>query len=595
MLETPFLLNSIVLVGYITALLLEIADPIALLVTCTIISVQVSGYADHRHISTVLHAMAHPVLYLLVALSLFSRLFSHSRTSRTLQIPQTSNFIRVLIGIIVITLFFSSFLNNALIVSTMIPLIQTYTSQCGIRSGPLLLALSFSSMLAGTVTLLGSSTNLIAASLLEPEISLHLTSMTVPSILTALLSSIYLLVVIPIYSKWANIGRCIGGVPELRIDLLCLEVTPESVCIGNTVRDASFQEMGGAQLCGIQRGKTFIVHPPRSFTTIHGGDRLIYVRTGPSTELESSLLIERGLITLPLDTISHLPNIAYGTIPKYMAYLNGKTVAEVGLKQNHGLIVLALLRGGSLIQTGISTVRMQKGDLMIVYGIHRPESLTKHLEKFCRGVHVLASSSRQPPQEVTYKTDLLLVIILASLIVSEQVPALDIHLTSLFIILVIHVTQLLGATGVHDAITDYKGVLIGTVASLGLSASLNATGFSRILSPYVEHLTTLSPWKMTMCFHMISSMCSLLFSNAAVVSILIPLLKLVLSNDIPLLRTVSIAVIHGASCCFASPTGYHTNLMIYHIGGLRCRDFLLVGLPLHIITSCVFASMVQSV
>jgi di/tricarboxylate transporter len=58
---------------------------------------------------------------------------------------------------------------------------------------------------------------------------------------------------------------------------------------------------------------------------------------------------------------------------------------------------------------------------------------------------------------------------------------------------------------------------------------------------------------------------------------------------------LSITLIHGASCCFASPTGYHTNLMIQSVGGYRCRDFITLGLPLNLFCSIVVASLVYGI
>ena len=599
--------NMAVLVFYGVTLIGEFLDPITTLVLTTALSIQVSGAGNVKHISDVLATMANPVLYVLGALALVSYLFTYTRLAydlRRLLLSSNAHSMFILLTIIL-----SSILNNALVVSSLIPIVQAYAIKRSEHSAPLLITLSFSSMLAGTVTLLGSSTNLVAASLLEPEIELGLFALAIPALVTALVGSLYLLYIVPIllgsYCKPASTQTktCMGSPPvELRVHLNFLEIAATSPTIGHSIRDAGIQEVAGSQLCGIQRGDTFLVAPPRSYTILQAGDRLTYVTTSHSHHIPQDILSQKQFIEV--SDLEEAPTIACGVVPRQGLWglgggnsnIHQKTVAELDLKTNYGLILLGIVRDDNMIQAGLSSEQFRSGDLIVVYGNYK---VSHQLQKICHRVHLLSEpipldSETLNPSRPSHSIDLVLLFALAYLVCSDQIEILNMNLAGLAILTLLPCTPWLSHSETTRAFQSYQSVLIGTMASLGLSASLEATGFSVYFAPYLESLWALPLWPLLFSFHMLSSMCSLLLSNAAVVSILIPVIKRLAMGDLPKLRPVALAVIHGASCCFASPTGYHTNLMIHHIGGLRCRDFLRVGLPLHILTSVVYSGYITS-
>lgn len=95
-----------------------------------------------------------------------------------------------------------------------------------------------------------------------------------------------------------------------------------------------------------------------------------------------------------------------------------------------------------------------------------------------------------------------------------------------------------------------------------------------------------------MLVHVIVSFVSLLLSNSSVVSIVLVVIMSSLEDRPALLLPYTLVTIHASSSCFASPIGYHTNIMVSGIGNYNMKDFLKLGLPLHIISSALFPFLI---
>ena len=169
------------------------------------------------------------------------------------------------------------------------------------------------------------------------------------------------------------------------------------------------------------------------------------------------------------------------------------------------------------------------------------------------------------------------------------------NINSILILLILYTCQIITDNNLTTSLTKYKHVIFGTTASLLISSCLQANGIINIISDIITVFIKLPSFYLFFTMHLFSSVASLFLSNVAVVSILIPAIKITCSNDNILLYKLMCCIIHGASCCFASPTGYHTNLLINSIAGYQCKDFMKVGIPLHLITSITFSITIYNI
>lgn len=594
---------SCILLGFVTILLLDIINTnIALYLTTILIMVIIPLVSTTVTINSLLVNSVNPILILLSILGILAKLSTNSRIIqqfRTMLSNQTNPW-KVLAIVIVISTSSSSFLNNALIVSLTIPILQEVSRLKKWNPSTFLMALSFSSMLGGTITIIGSSTNLIAQSLLEPNLQLGMFSLTGVSLCCAVVGNMYLWVATKLYLDNKNNTGCRRqSRPGVNINIQLCEIPELSHLNGKIISQTDILEIDGYQLCGIQRGNNFFGLPPRNSHVLCVNDILIYLGTGLLSEDWSPTNTEAGIVLVNNDNMSSLvtPNIASGTIPNFFSEIVGKKYGEIQLKQQFGLVLLAINRSDQILRQRLGRVTVQKSDTLIVYGNYPESAMISALSKICQRVRMICTKlSKDNIRQLSTTYELLVWLSFIVIISVGTTKFTNINIVALMIGLVLYISQLLTDEMLRDTLYQQRSLLVGTIASLIISQAIHQTELSSYLAQpfhYLPNINIVKGWDMWYCLlavHFLTSILSLVLSNVAVVAILIPIVRdLYLTNQASL-YLISTAVIHGASSCFASPTGYHTNLMVGPVGGYLCRDFLIVGLPLHIITSLTFAT-----
>ena len=208
--EVITIINIILFILFITILISDLIDSLDTLYIFSIISLLVISIDNERNFPKLLSVFSHPVLVLLTCLSIFSHIFKNSEflniTIKAFnKVKKPSTFLSY---ILIFSCFTSSLLNNALIVSSLIPLIMEVTKKNEWSLHNFLMPLSFASMLGGTITTIGSSTNLVAISLLEPDVNINILDLAKYSLPTALIGIIYLLISQYILQEDISIPTC---------------------------------------------------------------------------------------------------------------------------------------------------------------------------------------------------------------------------------------------------------------------------------------------------------------------------------------------------------------------------------------------------
>ena len=216
---------SIILGTFIIGLLVDFTSPSLLLYITSGITLLVVTWGSGNQLDTfqrLISGCSHPVIVLLGCLSIISSQFPKSHFAPFIEKKLTLIESKTLFTfyLILITTLLSSIINNALVVASLIPIVQRVCKHRNWNYQIILLTLSFSSMLGGTITLIGSSTNLIASSLLSPELNLDIFSLATVSIPTCLLGTVYLTMSI---RKKPTLGRCC--LPYLRSENDTLAIT----------------------------------------------------------------------------------------------------------------------------------------------------------------------------------------------------------------------------------------------------------------------------------------------------------------------------------------------------------------------------------
>jgi len=171
----------------------------------------------------------------------------------------------------------SAFLNNTPVVAVMIPIVQKWSKNIGKSAQQLLVPLSFASILGGTCTLIGTSTNLVVAGLLEkqyPEIKMGLFDLSIYGVPIAMIGIVYVLLASPCLLPGGSGTTCRGGTNTGAIDitggtggndgeqdlLLGAKLMPWSPAAGRSVKRSGLRDTGGIYLVSVHRAATGNVH-----------------------------------------------------------------------------------------------------------------------------------------------------------------------------------------------------------------------------------------------------------------------------------------------------------------------------------------------
>lgn len=574
-------INSIVLILYCASLIIDYYDTIWLLTLFSIFLTITTTINNPDNISLILEYSAVPVIFLLLYLGIISDIFRSSVYYHII-----CNFFNrftskwfFFLNILILGGLLSAFLNNSLIVSFFIPVISKICKKNNWEYKKFYISLSFISMLGGTITIIGSSTNLLAQDLLKPEINIEMWTLAPYSIICFLFGVLYLFI-IGSRKYYCRIG-CFLNKP-LSIDIKYFQINNiENSLIGKTIKESKINNINGLQLCGIQREDCFFSYPSRSFTKIDQKDILIYIGI-PICKMYDYSTYNCDFTNINSEIIK--PNIAVGRLK--INDICDKCLKN--FKKDYNLLLLGIINNNELDNHNLNNYILKKNEYIIIHGTNGYHDMKYNLNKICNKIIFL--STHKTSRNNTKTQDISLLIGILIIILSPYIPLLNIYQLALIIIYFYLLFNIVDLSFIRESFNNFTNVIVGTSLSLVMSKGLELSGIIELISENITFITNFSPFVIYFCIHFFSSILSLILSNAAVVAILIPIIKKIFYNN-PLLKNISICLIHGSSCCFASPTGYHTNLMVFNIGGYSCSDFILTGLPLHFIISLIFSGL----
>jgi di/tricarboxylate transporter len=479
----------------------------------------------------------------------------------------------------------SAFINNTPVVVVMIPLILGLTRQKGLAPSRLFMPISFASQMGGTLTLIGTSTNLLVAGLvLELGIDrIRLFDITGPALILTALGLAYLLTV----GRWLLPTREAGGDVleryELREYLSVLVVEEESNLADQTLRAARFGETHGLEIVGIER-EGHRLPMPGPETVIHVGDHLIVHGNlpdiariqeindlriaGAAPELEGQADGERE------EPQGDSPPLAELVVPPRSPVL-GRSIRQLGFRGRYGVSVLAVQRHGQPLHERVRDIVLETGDILLVQGSPR------QLREIHRTGHLALLGPVELPakrlRKLKYSVPILIGVVLLA-----ATGVTTILVSALLGVIAMFVTGCLTPDEGYREVDWMVIVLLGSLIPLGIAmqntgaAQYLAGGILRFTSP-LGLLGTLA------AFYLLTSLLTELISNNAAAVVLTPIaVAMGLALEVSPLPFV-IAVMFAASNSFLTPIGYQTNTFIYGPGGYRFSDFFRVGAPLSLI------------
>ncbi len=499
----------------------------------------------------------------------------------------------------------SGFMNNTPLVAMLIPAVNDWAKHYRIAPSKLMIPLSYASILGGTCTLIGTSTNLVVNGLLISSYdTLAATGATphfprelgmfdiawvgVPSAVAGIMFII--LTARRLLPERGATGSSVADPRQYSVEML---VEPGSPLVGKSIEEAGLRHLPGLFLAEIERGGTILpaVGPEQRLA---GNDRLLFVGIVDSVV---DLQKIRGLVPatnqlFKLDS-RRSERCLIEAVTSSSCPVVGQTIRDGRFRSIYNAVVIAVARHGERVRSKIGDIVLRAGDVLLLEA--HPSFVQEHRNSQHFFLINRLENSTPPQYERAALALAILVVMVFVVTVSESFGALRIPLgdrvfdlgdvTMLKAALVAALLMIVaGCCRTEQArrSIDWQ-VLLAIAASFGIGHALHKSGAADGVTHAIINVVGGSPWLSLVAIYGVTLVVTELVTNNAAAALMFPFALSTAENLEVNAMPFLVAVMMAASAGFATPIGYQTNLMVYGPGGYRFSDYLKMGVPLDLL------------
>jgi di/tricarboxylate transporter len=474
---------------------------------------------------------------------------------------------------------FSAFLNNTPIVAVMMPFVNKWSNKNQIASSKLLIPLSFAAILGGTITLIGTSTNLIVNGMLgEQSIfpdfhSLEMLDFAWVGLPMTVIGVLYL---------WITSRRLLPknkdileeAESNMRDYLVNVKIAENSNLAGKTVNQAGLRNLSSLYLVKVERkDEVFSVISPNFI--LHKEDILSFA--GDTTaiseliEPQNGVTLEEGVENLNGNKANLLE-----VVLSHNSKLINKTVKEIRFRSKFDASVIAIHRNSEKLRGKIGNIELKAGDVLLMLTGEDFDNLSFRSREFFR-----ISKLRTYEKPKTKDT----IILVGGLIIAIVLSALKLVPLFIGVLILLAIIMLFGISNPKDiekGIDFNLGLTIAMALALGLAMSKTGVA-ANISHGIINFLAPLGILGLLAGVYIATSLLAAYITNIASVAILFPIVLAIASekalNPLPFVLLIA----YAAAANFMTPIGYQTNMMVYGPGSYKFTDYMRIGLPLTVI------------
>ena len=476
----------------------------------------------------------------------------------------------------------SALMNNTAIVAVFMPVTIRLAHQYKVSPSKLLIPLSYAAIMGGTLTLVGTSTNLLVNAIYVDNggISLGMFEFAQYGWIPLIIGLAYVIWVAPLILPSRTITSSLTKSYHMAGYLTEMKISNDSPLIGKTCRDRNINQNYDVMVLDIQR-EGYLISTKVGEKIIQAGD-ILFVKGSVESFLRMKEVEKISLLTdekLTQKELEQEDNVLMECMLTDKSDIVGKTLMQSNFRKRFRTFILAIRRDGLIIRKKIAHVILHTYDTLLIYGGR------KEIDKLAsRGDFILLGEVQADLVKSRFWWVSILAIITTIVLAAFGIlPILKGAIISAVILLLL---RIISPNEAYQSIHWQVIVLIAALIPLGIA--IESTGTAAFIGQLIsETVSDFSPNKQPYILlgliYLITMILTEVSSNTATAIIMAPIVMAVTNQMGIDARPFIFAVCFAASASFVTPVGYQTNLMVYGPGGYKFSDFIKVGLPLSII------------